>query len=147
MLQTTCDGWIHKTQSISGSLRKLRCIPTAAKSLDEQYAGFKSSLRDFNVVALVLKQRRLPGNHLEIGIDTPLVTRIEEIERLLRREGSIVLLARLDFQVVQRVQVVLNLLECGKRRLAVGGNGAIVLRTGDVGSGAPAAVRRRSPVR
>ena len=57
------------------------------------------------------------------------------------------LLARLDFQVVQRVQVVLNLLECGKRRLAVGGNGAIVLRTGDVGSGAPAAVRRRSPVR
>src|SRR5277367_6108294 len=115
MLQTICTGCDSHDASISGSLRQLRCTPTPAKSLDEQHAGFESSLRDFNVVALVLKQRCLPGNHLEIGIDAPLVTRIEEIERLLRREGSVVLLARLDLEVAQRVQVVLNLLECGER--------------------------------
>ncbi len=50
------------------------------------------------------------------------------------------LLARFDLEVMQRVQVVLNLLECGERGLAISGNGAIVLREGDVGGGAAAAV-------
>jgi hypothetical protein len=82
----------------------------------------------------------LPGNHLEIGIDAILVARIEQIERLLRRVGGVVLLARFDLQVVQRIQIVLNLLECSERGLAIGGNGAIVLREGDVGGSAPSAV-------
>ena len=100
-------------QTISRFLRKLCCIPAATESLDQQYAGFEASLRDLNVVALVLKQRGLPGNHLEIGIDATLVARVKEVERLLRRGGCVALLARFDLEVVQRVQVVLNLLECG----------------------------------
>ena len=82
----------------------------------------------------------MPGNHLEICVDAILVTCVEEIERLLSRVGSVVLLARFDLQVVERVQVVLNLLECGERGLPVGRDGAIVLREGDIGGSAPAAV-------
>ena len=86
------------------------------------------------------KQRGLPGNDLEVGIDAILVAGIEEVERLLRRVGGVVLLARFDLEIVQRVQVVLNLLEGGERGLAIGGDGAIVLRERDIGGGAPAAV-------
>ena len=86
------------------------------------------------------EQRGLPGNDLEVVVDAILVTDIEEVERLLRRGGGLVLLARFDLEVVQRVQVVLNLLKGGERGLAVGGNGAIVLREGDVGGGTPATV-------
>jgi len=50
------------------------------------------------------------------------------------------LLARLNLQVVQRIQVVLNLLKCGERGLAVGGYGAVVLREGNVGGCAAAAM-------
>ena len=124
----------------SGSLRELRCIPTASKSLDQHDASFEASLRDFNVVALVLEQGCLPGDDLKIGIDAIFVTRIEEVKRLLRRGGSVALLACFDLKVVQRVEIVLNLLECGERALAVGSNRPIVLRDGDVGGGAPAPV-------
>jgi hypothetical protein len=89
-------------------------------------------LHDVDIVALVLQQRRLPGNHLEVGAHAILVARVEEVERLLRRVGSIVLLACFNLEVVQRVQVIFNLLECGKRGLAVGGNRTIVLRDGNV---------------
>ena len=129
---------------LSGSLRELRCIPAAAESLDQQYAGFEPSLCDFNVIALILQKGGLPGNDLEIGVDATLVARIEEVERLLRRSGSVVLLLCFDLEVVQRVQVVLNLLERGQCGLAVGGHGAIVLREGDVGGGAPATVIKES---
>lgn len=45
----------HEMQSISGSLRELRHIPTAPESFDQQYAGLEAALCDFNVVALVLQ--------------------------------------------------------------------------------------------
>lgn len=125
---------------LSEPLRELRCIPAAAKRFDQQNAGFEASLHDVDVVALVLQQRGLPGNDLEIGIDAALVTGIEEIERLLRRVSRVVLLARFDLKIVQCVQVVLNLLECGEHGLTVGGNGAIVLREGNVCGGAAAAM-------
>ena len=48
------------------------------------------------------------------------------------------LLARFDLEVMQRIQVILDLLECSSGGLAVGGNGAIVLRQSDVGGSAPA---------
>ena len=119
---------------------QLRCIPTAPERFDEQHAGFEASLRDFDVVTLVLKKGGLPGNDLEIGVDAILVASVEEIERLLRRGGRVALLARFDLKVMQRVQIVFNLLECGERGLAVCRDGAIVLRQGNVGGGAPAAV-------
>jgi hypothetical protein len=62
-------GFYARSNPFSGLLRELRCVPTAPKSPDEQYAGLEASLHDFNVVALVLEQRCLPCNHLEIGID------------------------------------------------------------------------------
>jgi hypothetical protein len=42
------------------------------------------SLRDFDVIAFVLEQRSLPGNHLEISIDAIFVTYVEQVEGLLR---------------------------------------------------------------
>ena len=125
-------------------MRELRCIPAAAESLNQQYAGLEASLRNFDVVALILQKGGFPGNHLEIGVDSTFVTRIEEIERLLRRGSRIVLLARFNLEVMQRVQVVLNLLECSKRGLAIIGDGAIVLRDGNVGNRLTAAVIEES---
>ena len=91
-------------------------------------------MHDVNVVALVLKERRLPGNHLKIGIDPTFVACVEEVERLLRRGCGVALLARFDLQIMQRVQVVLNLLKCGERGLPVKGDGGIVLIYGNVGN-------------
>ena len=95
-------------------LWQLRCIPTAAHGLDQQHAGFEASLRNCNVVEFVFEQGGLPGNYLEIAIDTIFVPRIEEVKRLLRRCGGVVLLAGFDTEIAQRIQVVLNLLECGE---------------------------------
>ena len=94
---------------------KLRCIPTATESFDQQNAGFESPSRDFDVVAFVEERRGLPGNDLEVGVDAIFVTSIEEVERLLRRSGGVMLLAGFNLEVMQRIQVVLNLLKCGER--------------------------------
>ena len=77
--------------------------------LDQQSAGLEAALRDLNIVALVLKQGGLLGDDLEIGIDAILVADVEEIKRLRRRCGGVMLLAGFDLEVVQRVQVVLDL--------------------------------------
>ena len=82
----------------------------------------------------------LPGNYLEIAIDAVLVTDIEKVKRLLRGGRGIVLLPSLNLEIMQGVEIVLNLLKGGERGLAVHGNRAVILREGDVGGGAAAAV-------
>jgi hypothetical protein len=64
---------------------------------------------------VVFVAARSASDHLEIGVDAILVARIDEVERSLRRGSCVVLLARFDLRIVQRVQVVLNLLESGER--------------------------------
>ena len=83
-----------------------------------------------DIVALVLKQGGLPGYDLQIVVDTVLVTNSKEVERLLRGRGSVVLLPRLDFEVVQGIQIILNLLEGRERGLPVCSNGVVILRNG-----------------
>jgi hypothetical protein len=80
---------------------ELGCGPAAAEGFDEQDAGVKSALRDFDVVTLIGESGGLRSDHLEVRIDTSLVARLEEIEGLLGGFSGGALLFGLGLQDAQ----------------------------------------------
>ena len=109
-LTSQCDGL---------QLRHLRHSPSAAKRLDEQHARVQPAPQDVNIVALIVQRRCLPGDDLEIGIDTALVADIEQIERLLRAGRGCMLPGRFRLEQAHRGKAVLDLLKSSQGRLAI----------------------------
>ncbi len=81
--------------------------------------ALEASLRDLNVIALVGERGGLPGDQLQVVVDAVFVADVEQVKRLLRGVGGVVLLSRFGLDVVQSVQIVFYLLECGQCGLAV----------------------------
>ena len=60
--------------------RQLCAVPPSTGSLDEEHRRIEAALHQDDLVALVVQQRGLPCDDLQIGIDATLVADVEEIE-------------------------------------------------------------------
>ena len=85
----------HSHESHPGNLR---CVPAAAERLDQQHARVHSALQDIQVISLIVEGSGLPGDDLQIGIDSTFVSGLKKIERLLRGGGGLTLLLRFAFR-------------------------------------------------
>ena len=111
-------------------LRQVGHVPSATKSLDQEYACIHLPAHDVDVVSLVGQRGRLRGHDLQIGVEAAHISVVEYLLCRLRRQSGFVLVGSLLGEHAQRDKIILYLLKRGQRRLPLVGDGLIVAGIG-----------------
>src|ERR1700723_1169438 len=95
---------------------------------DGRAAAVQPPAPDLNLVALVIEIFGLGRDDLEVVIPPTDVTVGKETQVVFGRVDRLILLHGLVLEDAQRREIVLDLLESGKGRLAIVGDGCVVMR-------------------
>jgi hypothetical protein len=113
--------WEHTKRFVSrtSDLRQFVDVPVPSEGLDQQNTRIELAPSDIDVILFVAKSRRLRRHNIKIGIYAPSVPVHKYTEGFFGRCGRTVLLLRLSCENAQNGEIVLDLLESCKGRLAV----------------------------
>ncbi len=108
--------------------RKLGRVPTATKCFDQLNTGSHLLRLQIHRRTLIVQERRLRGDHVQITINPRLVTLHRKRQCALRRRDGLILLLQLTRQNPQRRKVIFNLLERRQHCISIACSRCIILR-------------------
>ena len=131
------SGLSEKNAGSPSQFGQIRNIPAPTERLDQKDSRIHTPPLDVGLIPFVCQSSGLRSDDLKISIHAALVSVPEELEGLLRGDDGLMLLASLRFEDTECGQVVLYLLECSQRRLAIIRNRCVEARQGGFGGCPP----------